>query len=61
MLIISAHRYTGDLNIQLQKFNKVTDRWIKASKEQRKLNFILEIAVYRAGHNVGQNRAERKE
>ena len=60
MLIISAHRYTGDLNIQLQNLIKSQ---IVGSRQQRarKLNFILEIAVYRAGHNVGQNRAERKE
>ena len=42
------------------KFNKVTDRWIKAAKS-KKVKLYIGIAVYRAGHNVGQNRAERKE
>ena len=42
------------------KFNKVTDRWVKAAKS-KKVKLYIGIAVYRAGHNVGQNRAERKE
>ena len=42
------------------EFNKVTDRWIKAAKS-KKVKLYIGIAVYRAGHNVGQNRAERKE
>ena len=52
MLIISAHRYTGDLNIQLQNLIK---------SQSKKVKLYIGIAVYRAGHNVGQNRAERKE
>ena len=42
------------------KFNKVTDRWVKACKS-KKVKLYIGIAVYRAGHNTGQNRAERKE
>ena len=53
--------YTEILNIQLPKFNKVTDRWIKAAKS-KKVKLYIGNAVYRhRGHNVGQNRAERKE
>lgn len=42
------------------KFNKVTDRWVKACKS-KKVKLYIGIAVYRAGHNTGQNSAERKE
>lgn len=42
------------------KFDKVTDRWVKACKS-KKVKLYIGIAVYRAGHNTGQNSAERKE
>lgn len=42
------------------KFNKVTNRWVKACKS-KKVKLYIGIAVYRAGHNTGQNSAERKE
>lgn len=42
------------------KFNKVTDRWVKLCKS-KKVKLYIGIGVYRAGHNVGQNSAERKE
>lgn len=42
------------------KFNKVTDRWVKACKS-KKVKLYIGIGVYRAGHNTGQNSAERKE
>lgn len=42
------------------KFDKVTNRWVKAAKK-KKVKLYIGIAVYRAGHNTGQNRAERKE
>ena len=42
------------------KFNKVTDRWVKLCKS-KKVKLYIGIGVYRAGHNVGQNRAEKKE
>ena len=42
------------------KFDKVTDRWVKAAKS-KKVKLYIGIGVYRAGHNVGQNKAERKE
>ena len=42
------------------KFDKVTRRWVKAAKS-KKVKLYIVIAVYRAGHNAGQNRAERKE
>mgnify|MGYP002230600573 CR=1 FL=1 len=47
MLIISAHRYTGDLNIQLQNLIKSQ---IVGSRQQRarKLKLYIGIAVYRA-------------
>ena len=55
-----CHRYTGGFKHPTAKFNKVTDRWVKAAKS-KKVKLYIGIAVYRAGHNVGQNRAERKE
>lgn len=42
------------------KFDKVTDRWVKACKS-KKVKLYIGIAVYRAGHNTGQNSAEKKE
>jgi uncharacterized lipoprotein YddW (UPF0748 family) len=42
------------------KFDKVTDRWVKARKNKN-VKLYIGIAVYRAGHNSGQNRAEKKE
>ena len=42
------------------KFNKVTDRWVKACKS-KKVKLYIGIAVYRAGHNTGLYREERKE
>lgn len=42
------------------KFDKVTNRWVKAAKS-RKVKLYIGIAVYRAGYYVGENRAEQKE
>lgn len=42
------------------KFDKVTKRWVKAAKS-KKVKLYIGIAVYRAGHNAGQNKAERRE
>ena len=42
------------------KFNKVTDRWVNLCKS-KKVKLYIGIGVYRAGHNTGQNSAERKE
>ena len=41
-------------------FDKVTRRWVKAARK-KKVKLYIGIGVYRAGHNAGQNRAERKE
>ncbi|MDD7209105.1 MAG: family 10 glycosylhydrolase [Lachnospiraceae bacterium] len=42
------------------KFDKVTDRWVKAAKSG-KVKLYIGIAVYRAGHNIGSGKAEKKE
>ena len=42
------------------KFNKVTDRWIKAAKSKKVKTLYWNRSIS-CGHNVGQNRAERKE
>lgn len=43
-----------------ESFDKVTDRWVKAAKN-KKVKLYIGVAVYRAGHNIGQNQAEQKE
>lgn len=42
------------------KFDKVTKQWVKIRKNKN-VKLYIGIAVYRAGHNVGQNSKERKE
>ena len=42
------------------KFDKVTDRWVKTAKSG-KVKLYIGIAVYRAGHNIGSGKAEKKE
>ncbi|MDD3183816.1 MAG: family 10 glycosylhydrolase [Anaerostipes sp.] len=42
------------------KFDKVTRQWLSIRKN-KKVKLYIGIAVYRAGHNVGQNKAEKKE
>lgn len=42
------------------KFDKVTDRWMKAARS-KKVKVYIGIAVYRAGHNTGAGSKERRE
>ncbi len=42
------------------KFDKVTNRWMKAAKSN-KVKVYIGIAVYRAGHSTGANASERRE
>ena len=42
------------------KFDKVTNRWMKAAKS-KKVKVYIGIAVYRAGHNTGAGSRERRE